>query len=74
MFLFRLFIFSFDALVYYAKAYVTRTLILWGSFASCSADFIGALRGALLSRKRPVGNRPAGYNPAPQAREEIKIL
>ena len=39
---------------------------LWGSFASISADFIGALRAALLSLKRPVGNRPAGCNPAPQ--------
>jgi hypothetical protein len=39
---------------------------LWGSFLSCSADFIGALRRGLLSRKRPVGNRPAGCNPAPQ--------
>jgi len=30
---------------------------LWGSFVSCSADFIGALRGALLSMKKPVENR-----------------
>jgi hypothetical protein len=41
------------------------SVALWGSFVSCSADFIGALRALVLSPNRPVGNRPAGYNPAP---------
>jgi hypothetical protein len=30
---------------------------MWGSFVSCSVDFIGALRGALLNGKRPVESR-----------------
>jgi hypothetical protein len=30
---------------------------LWGSLASCSADFIGALRALVLRPNRRVGNR-----------------
>jgi len=40
---------------------------LWGSFVSCRADFIGAPRALVLSPNGPVGNRPAGCNPAPLA-------
>jgi len=36
-----------------------------GQLCELRADFFGALRGALLTTKRPVGNRPAGCNPAP---------
>ena len=45
----------------------TALFALWGSFVSCSADFIGALRALVLSPNRPVRNRPAGCNPAPRA-------
>jgi len=38
-------------------------LALWGSFSSCGADFIGALRSALLSRNRPVGKPASGMIP-----------
>jgi hypothetical protein len=43
-----------------------RRYRLVGQLFKLRADFIGASRARLISTKRPVGNRPAGCNPAPQ--------